>query len=434
MQFSPNGQFLAVAPGDHDTTKASVGVFLLDAKTLDICEALEVSNRNAVATSSIRFSSDSKHLAAEKGNSYEVWDLSSRRRQTVKGANGALTEIVDSGRFIATYDGKGGDIRVYQVDTGAKVLHVYFDDYRNEYLSAGVRAACSPAGRLIAVGGRPAIVVCRWPGKTTTERIGASTLFVNTKAIALPGHSCCADMLAFSRDGKLLASGDESGMIRLWDLSRLEFDNVGEAQSESARREEASPARPSNGGSTEWTTIFGGDKLDGWKPIGNARWHVQNKCLTAQGERGYLVYRPDGSPIRDIEIEADVRINAAGNSGLFLRCDPSSPTDGYEVQIAGTDAPALEYHTGSIYGSGKNTAPDTALDDTWFKLHVTVVGSRIVVRINGRVVTEQSDTRRREGYLAIQQWTPETKAQFANIRIRRPSEDNSSRRDDDDSP
>jgi hypothetical protein len=257
--------------------------------------------------------------------------------------------------------------------------------------------------------------------------------------------------LEFSCDGTL-ASGDSRGAIKLWDIGLLRPANTHREmarQAETAQPAGEGPAGPSSrtgpaavGGSAnpqpkasaatpetarsgqpspqsaaEWTTIFNGESLDGWKAIGSAQWFAIDRCIAAQGARSYLVFRPEGPPLRDFEIRADININPAGNSGLFVRCDPNAPAEGYEVQIAGSSADN-EYCTGSIWGKKAIPGPDPTLDNAWFKIHVTVLGSRIVVQINGRTVMDYSDTRHPEGYVALQHWTSETRVRFANVQIK----------------
>jgi WD40 repeat protein len=74
--------------------------------------------------------------------------------------------------------------------------------------------ACSPDGRLVAVAGRPAVTL--WDTAT------------GERQAVLRGHTRMVTGVAFTPDGRLLASGSTDGQVKLWDVAgraeRAAFD------------------------------------------------------------------------------------------------------------------------------------------------------------------------------------------------------------------
>ena len=168
-------------------------------------------------------------------------------------------------------------------------------------------------------------------------------------------------------------------------------------------------------------SIFDGKTLSGWKADDPALWSVENGAIVGrgrQGQTGFLYYE---GTFTDFELEAEVKINRTGNSGLFFRTvrEKEHPDGGYEVQILGTGVKS-NARTGSLYkiaGVRKNPARD----EEWFRIDLRAKGPQIMVRINGRRVVDTIDRNFATGCFALQclcQNGP-TIVQFRNIRVRR---------------
>lgn len=173
--------------------------------------------------------------------------------------------------------------------------------------------------------------------------------------------------------------------------------------------------------------LFNGRDLTGWHPLPGQpnNWRVDGGVLVARGgdSRSHLI--SDGV-LGDFHLRAEVRVNQAGNSGLFIRTGDRmakqwSPADGYEVQInySGKNGPP----TGSIYAGTVAVARlDTAAGrpDEWVRYEVVAVGDRLVVRVNGATVVEYTDPARQfaHGRIGLQQLTPETVVEVRSIEVK----------------
>jgi WD40 repeat protein len=127
---------------------------------------------------------------------------------TLSGHKGRIGRIAWSpdGKLLASPSGDG-TVRVWDVDTGAcrRILHRY-----GEFLNA---VAFSPKGDLLASAGDNSrnrssfnAPICLWNPATggLIRQFGAPRTAVNC--------------LAFDRTGQLLASGNEDGSVRLWEV------------------------------------------------------------------------------------------------------------------------------------------------------------------------------------------------------------------------
>lgn len=113
-------------------------------------------------------------------------------------------------------------------------------------------------------------------------------------------------------------------------------------------------ARPGNQAAAQgsgWVTLFDGETLNNWKPIGTANWRLENGAIVADSGNGFLVSNNDYA---DFDLRVEFWIEAKTNSGVFIRCtNPTSVTGktAYEVNIWDT-RPEQKYGTGAIVDVG----------------------------------------------------------------------------------
>ena len=165
-----------------------------------------------------------------------------------------------------------------------------------------------------------------------------------------------------------------------------------------------------------WFGLFNGKDLSGWMTFDPGAWSVvRSGELSGRGPRSYL-FSP-GS-YRNFILQAEARLNAKGDSGIVLRAalETGAPK-GYEVQLCNTGDDAQK--TGSLYNSQKVTESAIA-DDEWSKQTVAVIGNRILIQVNGKLLVDYPDKESTytEGHIAFQQHNQASQVNFKNVRIK----------------
>ncbi len=177
---------------------------------------------------------------------------------------------------------------------------------------------------------------------------------------------------------------------------------------------DAKLAKPQGKG---WVKIFNGKDLTGWKALENEGvWSVKDKAIVGDGERSHLFYTK--KQCKNCEFFAEVKLNHSGNSGMYFRAKMEKGwPKGYETQVENTSPDPRK--TGSLYGFS-DIKEQLVQDDTWWTQHIIADGNHIIVKINGKTVTDFVDTKNTytEGYLALQQHNKGSVVQYRNLMMR----------------
>jgi hypothetical protein len=206
-------------------------------------------------------------------------------------------------------------------------------------------------------------------------------------------------------------------------------------------------------GEEGFRSIFDGRSLAGWETPDNSYWIVEDGVITARITKEhpctvnqYLVWQ--GGELADFELKLKSRVNGEGgiNNGFQFRSRllPDHDVCGYQVDN-NLQTPWLvrlydEFGRHTLAWRGERVVLDaggnraiTKIADAegtaWFRLEdwheydLTCVGSRITLRVDGRLAAdvEDNDARRRElqGILALQLHSgPPMVAQFKDIRLK----------------
>ena len=164
----------------------------------------------------------------------------------------------------------------------------------------------------------------------------------------------------------------------------------------------------------EWTTLFDGSSLDGWRALGSANWELGDGAVSANSGNGFLVSE---ASYGDFELRLEFWVDEPANSGIFIRCsDPQSVNDRncYEVNIYDTRADQT-YRTGGIVHLA---APSSVImtGGRWNSYRITARGSRLVVVLNDTQLVDTTDDQFASGPIALQYGAGTVR--FRNVRIR----------------
>jgi len=170
-----------------------------------------------------------------------------------------------------------------------------------------------------------------------------------------------------------------------------------------------------------WTLLFDGRSLAGWQTTEQAVWSVEDGMIISRGKapgnlRTIATYQ-------NFELKADFWADDTMNSGIFVRC-PSDPNASlsskvcYEVNIYD---PHASWPTGSV-NEVQTTLPERIQTaGKWNSYEITLEGSRIVIKLNGKTTVDARNDLFTSGTIALQANGPGSAGgaiRFRNIRIR----------------
>jgi WD40 repeat protein len=199
LAYSPDGRYLASASLDKS-------VIVWDATTARKLHALEVTPVHGMT-----FSTDSRRLPLTTQQTAAAYDAATGReiaRVPLPAWTNTSPVYSPDGRHVAGIDDKNGTLKVWDTVAAAEVCSV--DNNERSTRSA----VFSPDGQLLAANYREGKreTVGEWCIKLWSARSG--------KALAtLRGHTAASTGLAWSPDGKRLASGDSDGSMKIWDTA-----------------------------------------------------------------------------------------------------------------------------------------------------------------------------------------------------------------------
>jgi hypothetical protein len=195
-------------------------------------------------------------------------------------------------------------------------------------------------------------------------------------------------------------------------------------------------ALPAFAAEKEWTSMFNGKDLTGWKSNEETpnSFYVMNGVLKVATGRAHLFYvGPDGQAnFKNFELKAKVLTTPGSNSGIYFHTkfeEKGWPSQGFECQVNTSHTDIKK--TGGLYAVKDvlNNAPSK--DFEWCDYGIRVEGKHVVITINGKVTADwtQPDDwnpaslkmpgrKIGEGTIALQGHGPKSTTYFKDLFIR----------------
>lgn len=198
--------------------------------------------------------------------------------------------------------------------------------------------------------------------------------------------------------------------------------------------------------------LFNGESLEGWTASEENpdSFSVVDGTLVVKGGKSHLFYAGpvNGGTFKDFELKVRIKTMPGANSGVYFHTAFQAegwPEQGYECQVNSSHKDPKK--TGSLYGvknivvlqegqqepkGGDNEireeAPST--DGEWFDYHITVRGTRILLRVNGETTVDYTEPdggptspgfagrRLGEGTFAIQAHDPDSEIHYTRFAVK----------------
>jgi hypothetical protein len=175
---------------------------------------------------------------------------------------------------------------------------------------------------------------------------------------------------------------------------------------------------------SNFTSIFDGKTLDGWKMAGEGRFVIveSDAALKSEGGMGLLWYSENIYKNFILKLEWKVS-DEDDNSGVFVRFpnpddNPNiAVREGYEIQIDDRGGNPI-HQTGAIYDFAAPSKVVSKPPGQWNIMEIQVINYSNTVIINGQKVTEFTGSRLTEGYIGLQAHDDKSKVSFRNIMIK----------------
>jgi Domain of Unknown Function (DUF1080) len=153
-----------------------------------------------------------------------------------------------------------------------------------------------------------------------------------------------------------------------------------------------------------WITLFDGKSMDGWSPVGESNWHIEDGVLIADklGSKE-LAYLVNSNSYKNFIVRVEFWSSDDANSGIYFRClDPKKPTDRtcYEANIF-DQRPDPSYGTGAITRYVE-VNPMPKAGGKWNTIEITAKGRDITVVLNGETTATLRNGMFDEGPIALQ--------------------------------
>ena len=129
---------------------------------------------------------------------------------------------------------------------------------------------------------------------------------------------------------------------------------------------------------TEWTDLFNGKNLDGWRMRPSDRehcWTVHDGILDNTGHGVDIISERE---LGDFDLHIEFNVPTDSNSGIYLR-------GRYEIQVLDSFGRAYDYpaENGALYNQKRPDVDATKPAGEWQTLEATIRGMQLTADLNG---------------------------------------------------
>ena len=175
---------------------------------------------------------------------------------------------------------------------------------------------------------------------------------------------------------------------------------------------------------SNFTSIFDGKTLDGWKMAGDGRFVIVESDIALQSDKGGGLLWYAEKEYKNFILKLEWKVSdECDNSGVFVRFpDPDdnpniAVREGYEVQIDSKAGDPI-HQTGAIYDFAAPSRIVSKPMGQWNTMEIQALDQSYIVIINGEKVTEFTGSKMTEGYVGLQAHDDKSKVSFRYIMVK----------------
>ena len=159
----------------------------------------------------------------------------------------------------------------------------------------------------------------------------------------------------------------------------------------------------------DWKPLTDGETLDGWHPVGDGKWTVEDEAFVgrADNEKLYGLLVSDET-FKDFTVRFKFRC-LSGDSGFYIRTviKPPEKAHGLQVQVglpgSGVGGIYESYGRGWVDKPKVEDEKKYVKTDSWNEMTIDADGGDVVVQVNGvETARLEGDSSRAEGHFALQ--------------------------------